>query len=135
MEWCLLQNQFDSYEKFALLLKVLNVAIVTLSLINGLASIFILALLLVVWLQDAIWKTFQARIESRLLQLETSMGGSAAAEPAVTPFQFNLEYLKGRGGTLDLMVEYGRQACRPTIAYPHLVLAILYGLYLMTAIN
>ncbi|GAA3957100.1 hypothetical protein [Allohahella marinimesophila] len=137
-EWCLLQNQFDSYEKYSLLLKMGNIALVALALMVGAPGLFLLALVIIVWLQDAIWKTFQARIEVRLLQIEVS-AADRAAEPAAdspgrVPFQFNSEYNRTRGDTASLMAEYARQALRPTVAFPHVVLAVLYCLYLFSSL-
>jgi hypothetical protein len=120
-EWCLLQNQFDSYEKHSLYIKLLSVIVFLTVEISGVISIFIVLVLVVLWLQDAIWKTFQSRIESRLLQIEKYI--SEKSEERV--FQFNSEYHKVRLSGLSLINEYVRQAVRPTVAFPHLVLTIV----------
>lgn len=62
-EWCLLQNQFDSYEKHSLYIKLLGIIIVLVAEISNVVNISVILLILVLWLQDAIWKTFQSRIE------------------------------------------------------------------------
>lgn len=123
IEWSLLQNQFDSYEKFSLLIKLTAVAVLTGGLIANTTSVFMACLLAVLWLQDAIWKTFQARIENRLLQLESLIANTTQADTSTqSPYQYNSEYLKNRGGQLMLIVEYLQQAFRPTVAFPHIVL-------------
>ncbi|CAH1211092.1 conserved hypothetical protein [Candidatus Nitrotoga sp. BS] len=120
-EWCLLQNQFDSYEKHSLYIKLLNVIVLLAAEISGVINIFILLVLGVLWLQDAIWKTFQSRIEPRLLQIEKAI--SEKSEESA--FQFNSEYHKGRLRGISLINEYVSQSIRPTVAFPHLVLILI----------
>lgn len=120
-EWCLLQNQFDSYEKYSLLIKLAALSILFVTVLTDLATIYSVFILLVVWLQDAIWKTFQSRIETRLLLVEKCIAGELEA----TPFQFNRDYQNGRLSSLKLLIEYTRQAIRPTVAFPHLMLVVL----------
>ena len=134
-EWCLLQNQFDSYEKHALILKLASITVVLLALLSQTANVFIAGLLLLIWMQDAIWKTFQSRIEQRLLRIEASLAGTSPERPGCLPYQFNSEYLKGRGNQVSLLVEYARQALRPTVAFPHVGLLMLYILFLIFSPN
>jgi len=125
-EWCLLQNQFDSYEKYSLIIKLFSVAVLAATVQTSNASVLMIVVLLVLWLQDAIWKTFQGRIEVRLLQIEKFLATSASPEQTVeAPCQFNTEYQKQRPGTMGLIIEYCHQAVRPTVAFPHVVLVLL----------
>ena len=84
-----------------------------------------LSLLLVLWLQDAIWKTYQSRIEVRLLKIETKSAENQKDEIDQGAFQFNRDFEQSRPSTKGLIVEYGKQALRPTIAYPHVVLVVI----------
>ncbi len=120
-EWCLLQNQFDSYEKHSLYIKLLSVIALLMAEALSMSNILIILILTVLWLQDAIWKTFQSRIEPRLLQLEGYIqeGGENA------PFQFNREYQKVRLTGLSLIAEYISQSIRPTVAFPYVVLILI----------
>ncbi|MBV1959732.1 MAG: hypothetical protein KUG53_03245, partial [Pseudomonadales bacterium] len=94
-------------------------------------SIFILLLLLMVWLQDAIWKTFQSRIDVRLLQLEQYLSSEHPLETRDgKAYQFNSLYLENRPGSIGLVKEYLVQALRPTVAFPHLLLVLALGLIL-----
>jgi len=120
-EWCLLQNQFDSYEKHSLSIKLLSVIVLLTAEIAGVINFFIALILLVLWLQDSIWKTFQSRIESRLLQLEQFIAEGSDA----SAFQFNREYQRVRLSGLALIAEYARQSIRPTVAFPHTVLILI----------
>ena len=120
-EWCLLQNQFDSYEKHSLYIKLLSVIVLLAAEISSVTSIFIVLVLVVLWLQDAIWKTFQSRIESRLLQIEKYI----SEESEESAFQFNSEFYSVRLSGLSLINEYARQSIRPTVAFPHIVLILI----------
>jgi len=120
-EWCLLQNQFDSYEKHSLYIKLLSVIVLLVAEISDVISVFIVLVLMVLWLQDAIWKTFQSRIEQRLLQIEKYI----SEESEESECQFNSEYHSVRLSGLSLINEYVRQSIRPTVAFPHIVLVLI----------
>jgi hypothetical protein len=119
-EWALLQNQFDSYEKWSLLIKLASVLVVAVALILDRADVWIAMLLLILWLQDAIWKTFQSRIELRLLALEAMIcAGDVKPDKG---FQFNTDFLRNRPSGVGIIGEYLGQAARPTVAFPYLAL-------------
>ena len=121
-EWCLLQNQFESYEKHSLYIKLSGILIFFLSLGLGISTLPTLLILLVVWLQDAIWKTFQSRMEPRLFQIEKNI----REETEGSEFQFNSEYQLAATSGLSKILEYAKQAIRPTVAFPHIVLLIIF---------
>jgi len=98
-EWCLLQNQFDSFEKHSLYIKLLSIIVLLAAEISDVISIIIVLVLVVLWLQDAIWKTFQSRIEPRLLKIEKYI--SEKSEESV--FQFNSEYHRDRLSGISLI--------------------------------
>ena len=103
-EWALLQNQFDSYEKCSLAIKLISIVVVALaSMFNSINEV-VVTLLLVLWLQDAIWKTFQGRAEVRLLQLEHLLENTNNSDSQA--YQFNRQYLANRPSTIGLIVEY-----------------------------
>ena len=125
-EWQILQNQFDSYEKYSLLIKLCHVLFSGFTLAFAEPSGFLLTILfllgLIFWLQDAVWKTFQSRIETRILVLERSI----KTEVSTVPFQFNSEFLAERGSAIKLVFEYLTKMLTPTVALPHLCLLLLY---------
>jgi hypothetical protein len=120
-EWRILQNQFDSYEKHSLYIKLLSIIAVLVVEIMDAVNIFIVLALVVLWLQDAIWKTFQSRTEPRLLQVEKYISEKSEA----SAFQFNSEYQRTRLYGVSLISEYLRQSIRPTVAFPHIVLILI----------
>lgn len=133
-EWQLHQTQFDSYEKFSLLIKLLNVCLVVLFVSLGSRTDIAVCLVLVLWLLDAIWKTFQGRIDKRLLELEAALAELQVEDvkPNVLAYQFNRNYLKQRPSFVGLIAEYFKQSLRPTVAFPHVVLVALclYNVFL-----
>ncbi len=131
-EWTVLQNQFDSYEKFSLLIKLVNIVILSGSFWLGSLSIYTLFILLILWLQDAIWKTFQSRIEARLLVLEEQLACEGLAEThQKRAYQFNRQFLASRPGLFGLILVYLRQALKPTVAYPHILLLLIAAIALL----
>ena len=131
-EWSLLQNQFDSYEKHSLLIKLSSIGVLSTAYFTNHLSVFVLLLLLILWLQDAIWKTFQARIDVRLLQLEDYLSNEHALENRDgIAFQFNSLYAQNRPGNAGLLKEYLSQSLRPTVAFPHIVLVAILALHLL----
>ncbi|WP_272993632.1 hypothetical protein [Porticoccus hydrocarbonoclasticus] len=120
-EWCLLQNQFESYEKHSLYIKLSSILMLFLSEIFSVSMTSIFLILLVLWLQDAIWKTFQSRIEPRLLKIEKNIREKTEG----SEFQFNREYQLVKTSGLSKILEYSKQAIRPTLAFPHIVLMII----------
>ena len=131
-EWVTLQTQFDSYEKYSLVIKLFSVlvcCILIFALDVGLESLFILAIL---WLQDGIWKTFQHRIGLRLEVVEQAIKDLPLAiqeNSTSIGMQFNLAWGQSRPNTVGLVGEYIKQSLKPTVAYPH---AALIALVLVT---
>jgi len=87
-EWTLLQNQYDSYEKHALYIKLVSFILWVIALSLNLTPSMIGLLLATLWLQEAIWKTFQCRIEKHLLQLEHAIANNKHDDA----FQFHSHY-------------------------------------------
>ena len=120
-EWCVLQDQYDSYEKHSLYIKLVSVTVLVATGIAGVMPVFTSLVLLVLWLQDAIWKTFQSRIETRLLQVESNISEKVDEHA----FQFNTQYQSIRLKGLSLLGEYIHQSVRPTVAFPHAALILI----------
>jgi len=124
-EWVTLQNQFDSYEKCSLAIKLFSIlicCILVFALDAGLWSLLVIAIL---WLQDAIWKTFQNRIGQRLEVVEQAIQDNPHHVPEHVlhmGMQFNLAWNQSRPRAVGLISEYIKQTLKPTVAYPHVVL-------------
>jgi hypothetical protein len=124
-EWTTLQIQHEAYERSALLIKMLAVALVAAgSWFSSSVSVAAVGMLvLVLWAQEAILKTWQARLAARLLVLEAALGGQASVE--TLPFQLHTLWQAQRPGAVTLLREYAQSALRPTVAFPYAVLVVL----------
>jgi len=116
-EWMTLQNHYEQYEKGGLLIKLLAVGLCAVGFALALHEVLIAALLLVLWLQEGIFRTCQARLGVRILRIEQGLeSGEVAA------FRLHSEWLAARPGMIGLLAEYGASAVRPTVAFPYAVL-------------
>ena len=122
-EWTTLQNNHEQHEKNALLLKLAAVAVLAAGPALALDAAAAIALLLVLWLQEAILRTIQARLGERILRVERLLREDAAQPGAAC--QLHTEWLASRPGLAGLLTEYGRNMLRPTVAFPHAVLVLL----------
>lgn len=131
-EWTSLQNGHEQYEKGGLLIKLTGIALTAAGMALGLKTAVIVALLLVLWGQEGIFRTFQSRMGKRLLRVEELIVRVGAADEGVPlsananiPFQLHSEWRAGREGVMGLLAEYATSACKPTVAYPYVVLIAL----------
>ncbi|WP_299073660.1 hypothetical protein [uncultured Paraglaciecola sp.] len=124
-EWCTLQNQYDSYEKCSLAIKLFNILICCYFAFAHNAGMWTAVIAAIVWLQDGIWKTFQSRIGQRLEVVEQQIQDSFdsdVAQATTVAMQFNLAWRDARPSALGLISDYVKQSLKPTVAYPHVVL-------------
>lgn len=117
-EWLALQEQFDSYEKFSLVIKLVSVILGSCMLFVWNQPLWAACIVAVLWGQDSMWKTFQNRIAQRLLSIE----GALLEDQSQRGMQFNSVWLASRADASGLLLEYLKQACKPTVAYPHVVM-------------
>ena len=121
LEWVTLQNNFEQSEALSLLIKLSSIIVCLAGIISELTPIILNLLLVIIWLQDAIWKTFQNRTELRLHKIEAALNG----DNEILAFQFYSEWATQRPGSIKLTLEYAKNALRPTVAYPYVALIIL----------
>jgi len=127
-EWKILQQQVDNYEKWSLVIKLSSVAALIMLIHLSLSVFFGVSILAVLWLQEAIWKTYQARSEIRLLKIELALAQSSVADQKTCsmPFQFNSDFIATRASTSGLIKEYFIQALRPTVAFTYMLLISIF---------
>ena len=127
-EWSTLQNQFDSYEKCSLAIKLFSVLICCILVFVLDTGLWPWVVVVILWLQDAIWKTFQNRIGQRLEVVEQAIQNNLHHNPdnaSQMGMQFNLAWNQSRHDAIGLVSEYNKQSLKPTVAYPHVVLMAL----------
>ena len=123
-EWNTLQNNIERYEHSALWLKLAAIAL-TLNA-GSLLPWLVPALLLLLWLQEGVFRTSQARLGERIVLVEQMLAAGEADGGKAC--QLHSQWLAQRPGTFGLLLEYARSALRPTVAFPYpllLVLAVL----------
>ncbi len=116
-EWLALQAQHERYEGLALVVKLAAFVAVVLVPDNTLA----LALLALLWLQEAVLKTFQARLGDRLLVVEAGLKSGEG----VAAMQLHSDWLANRPRGAGLLAQYLKSALRPTVALPYPLLMLL----------
>ena len=128
-EWTILHNDHEKYERYSLLIKLVSVLVSFLALAFDLNLIISVIFIAVIWLQDGIWKTFQARMSDRILLVEQlikkQLKEGAAGNNEDVHFQFYSDWDKSPKGIGNLLKEYMKNAIRPTVAYPYAVLIFI----------
>ena len=119
-EWTTLQNNHEHYERYSLQIKLGSIALFVAGFALSLDVLILLLLLAILWLQEAILRTSQSRLGDRILRIEQSL--RSQAQPAAPACQLHSEWLATRPGFAGLLVEYGKNMLRPTVAFPYVVL-------------
>ena len=126
-EWQTLQDNHEQYEKMSLAVKLLGVALCFITFAVPVDVLLSCAVLMVLWLQEAILRTGQARLGDRLLRIETLLRQADDAPGAGISgaYALHLNWQATRPGTVGLTVEYLSHAQRPTVAFPYVALLLL----------
>ena len=125
-EWTTLQNNHEQYERSSLLIKLSAVFFSLLGLMFDFPALYLVAMLLILWLMEGIFRTSQSRLGTRLLQLEELLRQHPLPEAAA--YQLHTTWLAARPSMLGLIGEYLANAARPTVAFPYVVLITLSAL-------
>jgi len=120
-EWAIIHNDIEKYQRFSLIIKLFSILICTISITTSSNPFVTIFIILVLWLQDGIWKTFQQRLESRILLVESNIKNKTDNNS----FQLYSEWQENRSGTIKLITEYILNSLKPTVAYPYIVLISL----------
>lgn len=120
LEWVTLQNNFEQYERNALVVKLAAVVLFAAALLFALTEAMTATLVAVLWVQEAVMRTFQARLGTRILRIEALLreGGGAA-------MQLHSQWLEARQGVVGMLGEYARAGLRPTVAFPYAALLLV----------
>lgn len=126
-EWQTLQDHHEQYEKMALAVKLLGITLCFITFAVPVDVLLSCAVLMVLWLQEAILRTGQARLGDRLLRIETLLQ-QADDTPGASiggAYALHLNWQATRPGTVGLLAEYLSHAQRPTVAFPYVALLLL----------
>lgn len=119
-EWLALQGQCEDYEKQALRLKLVAVVLFLLGYLVAPDLSVSAILTTILWLQEGIWKTWQSRLEDRVIQVEAIINGAPGQA-----FQLYSRWKEERPGSIKLIWHYLLNALRPTVAFPYLALLVM----------
>lgn len=126
-QWQTLHNSHESYERYALIIKLVAVSLTLASFVFEVNSCLAILIIAITWLQEGIWKTFQQRTSNAILAIEQKLA-SSEEEPnlaLVKPYLFYSEWQGSRQTTIGLIKEYFTNALKPTVMYPYLPLILL----------
>jgi len=126
-EWVVLQGNIEQHERNALAVKLLAVFLFTAAVLFSLAESLTAWLIAILWVQEAMLRTFQARLGARILRIEDVLRGSAGQA-----MQLHTEWAAARGGLVGMLVEYAKNAIRPTVALPYAALLLVDLFFLGT---
>ncbi len=122
-EWVIIHGDIEKYEKFSLTIKLFSVLVSALLIAYVVDKWVAVVLILVLWLQDGIWKTFQKRLEIRIVYIEQKLQNKTDKNSLA--FQLYSQWEDKRQGVAELIKEYLINAAKPTVAYPYALLALL----------
>jgi hypothetical protein len=121
-EWTILQNNFEAYEISSLLIKLISIVLFTAGLAAALNLGVMCAVVLMLWVQEGIFRTYQSRLGARLLCVESLLRPGDAMSGAA--FQLHTQWHLTRPGVAGLLMEYAASICRPTVAFPYSLLVL-----------
>lgn len=120
-EWKLLQTQFEESEKWALIIKISAVALTITFFLSPLSGLALLALILVLWFMEGMWKTYQSRLAERLLVVESFIQQGLESEA----MKLHSDWKSSRPDNLTLVMEYVSNSLKPTVAFPYAPLILI----------
>ena len=121
-EWQTLQNNHEQYEKSALLIKLTSLVLCIAGLATHIPFPWLGITVILCWLQDGIYKTYQSRLAERLLNIELLL---RQTEPPAEAMQLYTAWTANRPGGLGLVAAYVASALKPTVAFPYLPILVL----------
>lgn len=124
-EWQVLHYSHEKYEHLALLIKLFSVALTVFTITSSLSCLIAMLLLAVLWLQEGVWKTFQARTSARIEAIENAINTNKNTESKFDAFYFYNHWSQNRPTTTNLISSYIKSALKPTVIYPYLPLMIV----------
>lgn len=119
-EWQSLHKSHEVYEQYALIIKLFSVAMTLFSLVFYHENPIIILILAILWLQEGIWKTYQARTCLRIEFIE-----QALIENNGVAFQFYSQWANNRPNAAGLILEYIKNSLKPTVIFPYVPLIFI----------
>jgi hypothetical protein len=125
LEWQTLQDNHEQHERNALHIKLTCMVMLMLGLAAHVSLVWLGFVVALLWVQEGIVKTYQARLSDRLLRVEALLCQAPTDHGAM---QLHTEWQKQRPRGAALITSYALSACRPTVAFPYVPLLIIGAL-------
>lgn len=120
-EWLALQRDFEAHERNGLWIKLVAIVLCGGAITLSLNEYFVSTMVVTLWIQECVIKTFQARLGARMLRVEQLIRDNVSTGV----FQLHSEWLAQRKRGLAMLGEYAANALRPTVAYPYVALILI----------
>lgn len=120
-QWQTLHNNNESYEQYALIIKLIATSLTVISVALTLNSMLIFCIIAILWLQEAIWKTYQCRLSDAIIKVEQENNDI---------YKLYSQWQQNRQSTVELINEYISSALKPTVIFPYaplIVVALIFN--------
>ncbi|KGJ91347.1 hypothetical protein [Colwellia psychrerythraea] len=126
-QWHTLHNNHETYENYALIIKLVATIVTLIAFTFSVTTFVTLSILAILWLQEAIWKTFQQRTANAILTIEDKLAlpEEEQIHESNKPYLVYKHWRENRPKTNELITEYLRSSIKPTVIYPYLPLMLL----------
>jgi hypothetical protein len=120
-QWHTLHISHEQYEHLSLIIKLVAIIITAIFIGFGLSLLTTLLIAAVFWLQEGIWKTFQARACNAIIELEEEINNGTT----VSSYQLYSHWQTNRPSSSKLVAEYITNALKPTVMFPYAPLMVI----------
>ncbi len=126
-QWQILHICHENYEQYALIIKLFAIACTVVAISLSVSLLLSLFLLSIVWLQEAIWKTYQSRLAQAIMLIEEKMTCKDAEDnnKLEQPYLLYTQWQLKRPNNKQLIKEYIVNSIKPTVIYPYLPLILI----------
>jgi hypothetical protein len=134
-EWQALHNSNESYERFALIIKLTAILLTVYLISFSHSAIISMIFICILWIQEGIWKTYQIRSSNRIVSVEKSLQNIESdndyqpEEIDAVAFQLYSQFNENRSGTIALIKEYLHNSLRPTVIFPYTPLIFIVFIF------
>jgi hypothetical protein len=126
-QWHTLHNNHETYENYALIIKLVATTITLFAFAFSVATFVTLLILATLWLQEGIWKTFQQRTANAIITIEDKLAQNEVEQKDESNEAYLLykHWQVNRPNTKKLIAEYVSNSLKPTVMYPYLPLLLV----------
>ena len=126
-QWHTLHNNHETYENYALIIKLVATTITLFAFAFSVATFVTLLILATLWLQEGIWKTFQQRTANAIITIEDKLAQNEIEQKDESnePYLLYKHWQVNRPKTKKLIAEYVSNSLKPTVMYPYLPLLLV----------